>query len=295
MLKKCIDPQRTTAPSRDTVSNNGYNPALTDLRRGIAKDLSTLDNTRQAADKATHATLDENGEPVTEIADKAAYDALSSIISDALSDGIDLVQEAAALLEQAAKHANGVEWLDRPYTFRDLDKRVYIQLDDSAAYKDVDTTPIQEVYRAVRKAVQDSRAIQTDPRNGYTYIEDYAENGEGNGLEVIYRRLQKWSDMGGYAQNGQAGTNMPGSPSGIGRDGDLYTADIETARRVDEIIKALELTDRQKLIFNLRMRGMGYRGNKAIATYLGVSDKSIKKTVSQIKKKAVKIGLTDKN
>lgn len=75
VLKKCIDPQRTTAPSRDTVSNNGYNPALTDLRRGIASDLSTLDNTRQAADKATHGTLDKNGEPITKISDKAAYDA----------------------------------------------------------------------------------------------------------------------------------------------------------------------------------------------------------------------------
>lgn len=206
-----------------------------------------------------------------------------------MSDGIDLVQEAAAaLLEQAAKHANGTEWLDRPYTFRDLDKRVYIRLDDSAAYKDVETTPIQEVYREVRRAVQDSRAVQTDPRNGYTYIEDYAENGEGDGLEVIYRRLQKWSDIGGYAQNGQAGNSMAGSPPGIGRDGDLYTADIETARNYGALVESLELTKRQEQILSLRMQGKGY---KAIATYYGISDKAVKKTVTQIQKKAANIGL----
>ena len=36
VLNKCIDPQRKTAADRETVSDNGYNPALVQLKRGIA-------------------------------------------------------------------------------------------------------------------------------------------------------------------------------------------------------------------------------------------------------------------
>ena len=39
VLNKCIDPQRKTAADRETVSDNGYNPALVQLKRGIAADL----------------------------------------------------------------------------------------------------------------------------------------------------------------------------------------------------------------------------------------------------------------
>lgn len=45
VLNKCIDPQRKTAADRETVSDNGYNPALVQLKRGIAADLATLDTT----------------------------------------------------------------------------------------------------------------------------------------------------------------------------------------------------------------------------------------------------------
>lgn len=160
-------------------------------------------------------------------------------------------------------------WLDTPYTTRRLSRRVYIRTEDSRAYRDETTTPIQEVYRAVRQAVQDSRATQTDPRNGYTYIED-----SENGLETIYYRLHKYADLGGYNCDGN------------------YTADRQTVEDYETTVARLDLTDRQAQVLRLRMQGKGY---KAIATYLGVTQRAIAKTVEQVQKKALALGLTPNN
>lgn len=288
VVNKCIDPQRKTAADRDSISDNGQNPAMIALKRGIAADRRTLDNTNAAANVATRATLNKDGDPVTETADSDAA-AVAALLDETLTDGIDLVQTAAvALLEQAADHADGPGWLDRPYTVRRLSRRVYIRTEDSAAYRDDETTPAQEVYRAVRRAVQESRAVQTDPRNGYTYIEDLT----ADGLDTIYYRLHKYADLGGYAHNGQDGDRLPGSPAGYGQSGEHYTADRQTVTDYNAIMKQLNLTDRQALILRLRMQG---KGNKAIATYLGVTYQAVQNTLAKIQKKAVAIGLTPTN
>nr|WP_290461555.1 hypothetical protein [Acutalibacter muris] len=267
-LNKCLDPQRKTAADRDSVSDNGQNPALLEVKRGIYFDRQILDNTANAASKATKATFTADGDPVTVTADKDAENALNALIGETLSDGIDLVNTTAlALLEQAAEHATAPGWLDRPYTVRRLSKRVYIRTSDSAAYADVETTPIQEVYREVRTAIQNSRAIQTDPRNGYTYIEDVTIDG----LDTIYYRLQKYANLGGYNCDGN------------------YTADRQTVEDYESIIERLELSDRQAQVLRLRMQGRGY---KAIGTYLGVDVANVKRTMKQVQAKAVKIGLT---
>lgn len=289
VVNKCIDPQRKTAADRDSVSDNGQNPAMLALKRGIAFDRRTLDNTAAAANAATRATLNRDGDAVTETVDANAEKALAALLDETLSDGIDLVQTAAlALLEQAADHADGPGWLDRPYTVRRLSRRVYVKETDSAAYRDDETTPAQEVYRAVRRAVQESRAVQTDPRNGYTYIEDLT----ADGLDVIYYRLHKYADLGGYAHNGQGGDTLPGSPAGYGQGGTHYTADRQTVTDYNTIMERLNLTDRQALILRLRMQG---KGNKAIATYLGVTYQAVQNTLAKIQKKAVAIGLTPAN
>lgn len=289
VVNKCIDPQRAAAADRDSVSDNGQNPAMIALKRGVAFDRRILDNTQTAANAATRATLNNDGDAVTETADADAEKALAALIGETLSDGIDLVQTAAlALLEQAADHADGPGWLDRPYTIRRLSRRVYIKEADSAAYRDDETTPTQEVYRAVRRAVQESRAVQTDPRNGYAYIEDLT----ADGLDVIYYRLQKYADLGGYAHNGQDRDKLPGSPAGYTGGGSHYTADRQTVTDYNAIMERLNLTDRQAQVLRLRMQGKGY---KAIATYLGVTQRAIAKTVEQVQKKALAIGLSPAN
>ena len=266
VLNKCIDPQRKAAPQRETVSATGYNPALVQLKHGIAADLATLDNLRTAADKATRTAYNADGDMVTETADKDAEKAVAALIGETLSDGIDLVQAAAlAILEQAAEHAaDGGEWLD---TVRRLSRRVYIRTEESAAYRDDETTPIQEVYRAVRQTVQNSRAIQTDPRNGYSYIEDLT----ADGLEVIYYRLHKYADLGGYDCNGN------------------YTTDRQSMADYETLVARLDLTDRQAQIIRMRMQG---HGNKAIASYLGVTYQAVQNTLAKVQRKAQSIGLT---
>ena len=268
VINKCIDPQRKTAAQRDTASNTGFNPAMVALKRGIAADLATLDNTRRTANAATANTYNADGDLVTVIADKDANNALAGLIDETLSDGIDLVQTAAlAILEQAAEHATTPAWLDTPYTVRRLSRRVYIRTDESAAYRDDKTTPIQEVYRAVRQAVQNSRAVQTDPRNGYSYIEDLT----ADGLDTIYYRLGKYTDLGGYDCNGN------------------YTTDRQTAADYETIVASLNLTDRQAQIIRLRMQGKGY---KAIATYLGVTHNAVINCLKKVQAKATAAGLT---
>lgn len=269
VINKCLDPQRKTAPNHVNVSNNGYSAVMQAVKTGIANDLRTLDNTRRNADLATVAHYDTNGDMQTDTNDRDAETALAALIGETLTDGIDLVQSAAlAILEQTAEHAeNGVEWLDRPYTVRRLSKRVYIQLDDSAAYKDVETTPIQEIYREVRRAVQTSRAVQTDPRNGYLYIEDIT----ADGLDTIYYRMGKYVDLGGDDCNG------------------AYTGDIQTALDYHEVVDMLKLTPNQQTVLKQRMQGKGY---KAIATYMGIPQSSVCRCIYQVRAKAEKIGFT---
>ena len=114
VLNKCIDPQRKTAADRETVSDNGYNPALVQLKRGIAADLATLDNLRTATNKATRTAYNADGDLTTETVDKDAEKAVAALVGETLSDGIDLVNAAAlAILEQAAEHAEpAAPWLD---------------------------------------------------------------------------------------------------------------------------------------------------------------------------------------
>lgn len=284
VVGKLIDPQRKTAAERQTVSASGLNPAIVALRRGIAADRATLDNTRRNMDAATAIVYNADGDAVREVVDADAERAAAKLCAECLTDGIDLVQTAAlSLWEQAQDHAAGAGWLDVPYTVRRLSRRVYIQADASAAYTDTETTPIQEAYRAVRRAVQDSRAVQTDPRNGYMYIEELT----ADGLDTIYLRLGRYADMGGYAVNGQL-SDMDGAPAGYGTGDGLCTADSETAKDAAELLAALDLTAKQARVLKYRMQGYGI---KAMATACGVTRRAIQKTVEQIQRRAGEIGL----
>ena len=162
-------------------------------------------------------------------------------------------------------------WIEEPYTIRRPSRRVVIKEADSAKWEDVNTSPIREVYRAVRREVQNSRAMQTDPRNGYLYIEDTIADPDSDKTETIYRRLHKWADLGGYTHTGD------------------YTADTQTAIDYEAVLAALNLTDRQAQIVRLRMSGYGY---KAIATYLGLRYDNVKLTIKRIREKCENIGFS---
>lgn len=271
VLNKVLDPQRKTAQERQTVSNCGRNHAMVAVKQGMTSDLHLLVNTRTANDAATYSRLNADGEMEWNLtADADALDAIGELIGECLTDGVDMIQEvAAAILEQAKAHAAADGWMEQPYTVKRISKRILIK-EDTAAWRDDVTSPVQEVYRAARRYIQNSRAAQTDPRNGYSYIEDFATTDEG-GMEVIYHRMQKYADMGGNDCHGN------------------YTADVQTAIDYYTILERLHLTEKQTRIVELRMRGYGY---KAIAAACGVREDNVKLTLRRIREKCVGVGFS---
>ena len=269
VINKVADPQRKAAQTADKVSDSGLNPALVAMKRGLHADNALLALTAYNADRATRIAWTEDGDIITETVDKESLDSVNRLCRETLSDAIDLQHTAVvALLEQASEHASaGESWLDVPYTVRRLSKRVYIRASDSASYTDVETTPIQEVYRAVRRQIADSRAVQTDPRNGYTYV----EMPTADEVDAIYYRSGRYADIGGYDSINN------------------YTADIQTVADYEDILQRLNLTARQMTIVRLRIQGHGY---KAIASYLGITQETVKTTIRRLRDKCESIGLT---
>lgn len=283
VVKKCIDPQRKTATDKQTVSNGGISGALRGIRRGIMADIALLDKLSAAMDAAYALQYNANGDLVQVVADRATDQIVTALQGETLSDGLDLVNTAViAILEQTGAHATDVPgWMEQPYTIRHINRRVLARTDDTAAWADEQTTPIQEVYRAIRRAIAGSSAVQTDPRNGYLYIEDTAADPDSDKTETIYRRLRKWADLGGYTQSGHYDRH------GNAERSSTYTADAQTVADYDAIMSALNLTNRQATIIRLRMSGYGY---KAIATHLGVTPAAVKIQLHRIRDKCVQIG-----
>lgn len=279
-VAKYADPQRKTAVTRDTVSDNGMNPMMQTLRREVFADVAALDNLRDAINAALEVRFNQDGDALTDIVDKKAWERSNVLSRERLGDGMDLVQDVvlALLEEQAAGHDTAAGWLDTPYTVRQLDRRVLIKDTDSAAYHDEQVTPSQAAFRNVGYAIRKSRSMQIDPRNGYTYLSELTEDG----LDTIYRRLGKYSDLSGCACNGHI-SDMAGAPAGWYSGDGLCVADTQTADDMGELVARLELTDRQATVLKYRMQGYG---TKAIATRLGVSRQAIAKTLDGIGKKA---------
>lgn len=267
VVRKLIDPARASAPARESVSNSGCNPMMDRLRRDIASDFAALVNLYAASAASRRIRANKDGEAVSDIVDKGAEAVADALIRECLNDGIDLVQEAAlALLEQAAEHANAHGWLDAPYTRRKLSKRVYVSTAAAPEYREEETTPMREVYRAVRRAVASSRAVQTDPRYGYTYAEDITEDG----LDTILYRSGRYADVGGYDCNGN------------------YTGDVSTLRDMDALVARMGLTDRQARVLELRMRGYSL---EAVAAHVGTSKGAIARAVTGLREAAIAAGI----
>ena len=285
VLRKCIDPQRQTAATRENVSNNGISPALVSVRRDIVADLAYLEKLTAAHNAAYAMRYNEHGEMVQEVVNKAAEKAAAALQVETLGDGLDLVNAAVvAILEQTAEHATAAPgWMEQPYTLRRIRRRVLVRADDTAAWEEVETTPIREVYRAIRREVQNSRAMQTDPRNGYSYIEDTAADPDSNATETIYRRLHKWADLGGYTMTGHYDEHGNASRGG------QYTTTTAAVADYNSILSALNLTERQAQIIRLRMSGYGL---ESIGSYLGVHYTTVQKTLVRLRAKCEKVGFS---
>ena len=266
VLKKCID--------------TSSNPTLKVIRRDLARATHDLEGLKYANNNAFTLEYNDSGDLTRKTLDSDLARAFITLASDTIGDGLDLVNDAIiAILDETRKQTERdpdrpID-LERPYTVRRLKRKVWIKSTDSVnGWETISTTPISEIYKSVRRAIDSSRAAVTDPRNGYSYLEDLATDPESETETVIYRRMPKYADLGGYA------TDFNGAMT-------AYTVDPSTVNKYENLVETLNLTARQMQVLKLRMSGYGY---KAIATYLAIRPDSVRDCVKAIQNKAIKAG-----
>lgn len=270
VLKKCI--------------NVSQNPLLVQMRQDLAKDLYNLDCIDYTNKNAYEIRYNADGERYTAIIDKDLHKALQTLTNQTLGNGMDLLHDAIVCIlaetTKAKERNNGTLpplFMEQVYSIRRLKQKVWIKTNESVnGWETATTTAIQETYKAVRRAIDQNRALQVDPTNGYTYIDDIATDPESGADEIIYRRFGKYADIGGTV------TDINGKET-------AYTTDRQTVQDIDRIIERLNLTARESKILQLRLSGYGY---KAIATYMGISVDNAKRCGHRLQEKAVAIGFT---
>ena len=183
-----------------------------------------------------------------------------------------------ALIKEVNNLKNQIDntcFMEDEYYLRKLKRKIYIDLADSEnCWEYVITTPIQQVFKAVRRSIMQYQSTKIN-QNGYTYLEDMTTDNETGISETIYRRFGKYADIGG------AVTNFNGKEI-------AYTTDQQTVQDIDTLIEKLNLSTQQTKILQLRLRGYGY---KVIAKYLGVRQDSVTKQIKRMREKATAAGL----
>lgn len=273
VIKKCLDPQRKGRKDGQ-VSNSGCNTQLDEVKRSIYRDKNTLANIDYSCKQAFTTVYNEDGDRQTKTKDSDYRCAYNKLSQQTLGDGLDLVHVAmVALLDESEKADRTREnFLENTHEVRRLKKKVWIQSADSVnGWETVETSPIREVYKAVRREVANSRSLNIDPSNGYLYLEDLVTDEESNEEATIYRRLNKFSDLAGNV------TDYNGAVT-------FETVDSASVDKYENMVDALELTARQAKVLELRMGGYGC---VAIGTYLGVREESVMSVLKTIQKKAI--------
>lgn len=185
--------------------------------------------------------------------------------SDTIPEIADLVSVATvAILENLDKYGN----LTVTVKYQKPQRQI-IYGNGDIKMVEAEAVPIQLVYRAVRKYISRMKNGGSLGADGYSYIAITDTDTDTDIDTVVYRRLGKYADIGGYTSEG------------------LYTVSEEDVTKVDGIISRLDLTREQKRILSLRQGGYSFG---AIADILGVSQEAVKKAVKRIRCKAVKIG-----
>lgn len=270
VIRKCLDPQAKSGKT----SNSGCNPQLEEVKRSIYRDTNTLKNIDYSCKEAFTTVYNEDGDRQTKTKDSDYRYAYNKLTQQTLGDGLDLVNTAiVSLLDECTKvDTTTGNFLETVYTVRKLKKKVWIKVSDSVnGWETVETSPIREVYKAVRREVANNRSLNIDPSNGYLYLEDLAKDEESNEEATVYRRLNKYTDLAGNVKDFNGAVKFE-------------TVDSGSVADYDKMTEALELTARQAQVLQLRMSGYGC---VAIGTYLGVKEESVRSVLQTIQKKAV--------
>lgn len=286
VLKKLTDPQglqgglkEQEKPEKHIGINNATSrqTVINRLRREVAHDLQNLRNLEYLSTMAKTVSVNTNGEYTTDT--NGEYNELLTKLSNTMSnDGLELVNGAiCAILEETKKiDCFSTGFMEKPYNVRRLKKKVRIQSADSVnGWETVETMPIREVFKAIRREVEANRGLQTASHK-YTYIEEIATDKETGENTTAYLRLNACSGLAGEV------CDFNGKPIAI-------VADSSTVNTYDEFIKTANLTVREQTILEYKMQGYG---NKAIATKMGISENACKGATNRLRQKAIEWGLT---
>lgn len=275
-------------------------------RRNVARDRRTLDRTTKDLDDLLTVVVNASGRMFTDYSSehkrpvytyedghkvlkgyvvkdsaKAKFEHLSGVT---ISYDFDLVHDAILALYDVVEKSPLPFSFTRPYTVHQMDRRVYIRLDDSKAIKEVETTAIKEVFRAVRRKMIDTHSAKVETPYSYEELrerelsddaDDARYNWRDADADRYYIRLEKYADVGGYVHD------FNGAPT-------VYTVDHETVQDYAEVAAGLKLSSREAEV--LRLRRAGY-GKKAIGKYLGVRPDNVKVHMKRIQAKAIAAGL----
>lgn len=275
VLKKLCNVGGAVTEEKKHISDSAK--IVRQLRTTLFQDLRNIENLYNAVNNSSEYQYNENGDIVEIITDKELHNAIPELLRYSYDDGLDLLNTAIiAILDETAKTQDlNSNFMEKPYTVRRLKRKVYIKKDDSKnGFETVDTTPITEVYKAIRREIQSSRSIQVASHK-YTYIEDIAKDSETDTEVEIFKRLPKYSGLA-YEMTDYNGKTI------------AITADTSTVDSLDKLISKLNPSKQQAEILQLRLSGYGY---KAIATYLGVREDNIKLQIRRLKAKLKDFGL----
>lgn len=285
VLKKLIDPQAKNTDGKNSV---GFNKQINALRRSIYSDRLALDTIASvnADGDGRDYVYNQNGDRVYAVVDTQTAerydDAINRFLSDTLSDSYDLIQTAALAIldEQKRADTSDLEWLEKPYDKRVLTKKVYIDTADvDREWKTVQTAPILEVFKAVRRYISDNRSLQVDPRCKYVYLSELATDDMTDAEITIYRRLPRYSQA----------VSVDMHVDRLGNVTMTAYSDDTTERVIQDFIVKGNLTAREQSVLMYRLKG---HGRRTIANSLGVTDNSVNGTLQRLRKKALEFGLT---
>ena len=271
VLKKCIDPQRKKALEQGKPSNSGCNQTLVKLWMELAAANRYAEQLLYCTRNAEKFEFNANGDAISIVIDKDVADKLNKLIDERMNDSNDLLQECmlSILLEINKQKCNkqSVD-LERPYNIKVLSKRIYLNFEDTPEYRHKETTPIQEVFKAVRRVLINNRSLCIDSRCKYSYIQEVATDDNGF-LDTVYYRCGKYADIGGYAKDF----------NGVET---LYSVENEQVYTMEKMVKSLNLTARQAQILKLRLEGLSVH---AIADRMNITQQGVQKHMKLIQNK----------
>lgn len=252
---------------------------IRDLMISVRRDLADILRLQYATELETETIYNSDGDPETVIADRDCHKAVTDLCKTAYGDGLDLVNTAVvALLEETEKARTrdiiSVGFLENKYNIKKLKKRVVMTAEPLTAddMQEIETAPIREVYKAIRRDIEKTRAVQI-ANNKYTYLEQTA-NISGQD-ETYYRRLPMYSNLAGEQTDINGRVMFP-------------TVDEQTVLDIDKIIDSLGLSPRQATIVKYRLSGYGY---KVIANTLGIQQRLVTRTLKQVQAKLYDLGI----